>query len=136
MEPRDILTRPAPPPDLVLRYGPDRDHVADLRLPAVPETSQTAAPLVVFLHGGFWRAAYDPAPTGPRGPARAADRLDGLRPECRRPKAGSIPAACCWPGTLRAGTWPCGRQAGIVSRPAPRGQRPRARPHPCTWASW
>jgi acetyl esterase/lipase len=96
MEPRDILTRPAPPPDLVLRYGPDRDHVADLRLPAVPETSQTAAPLVVFLHGGFWRAAYDRAHTGPLGAALAADGFAVCAPEYRRvgqPGGG-------WPGTF------------------------------------
>jgi len=30
---REILTRSAPPPDLVLGYGPGQEHVADLRLP-------------------------------------------------------------------------------------------------------
>jgi acetyl esterase/lipase len=96
MEPRDVLTRPAPPPDLVLRYGPDRDHVADLRLPAVPETSQTAAPLVLFLHGGFWGAAYDRAHVGPLGTALAADGFVVCAPEFRRigqPGGG-------WPGTF------------------------------------
>ena len=62
----DVLTRPAPPPDVVLRYGEHPDHVIDLRLPEV----QTG-PLVVFVHGGFWRAAYD----------RAQAYLDKLRAE-------------------------------------------------------
>jgi acetyl esterase/lipase len=52
----DILTRSAPPPDLAIRYGSGPDQVADLRLPAVPGTG---APLVLLLHGGFWRAAYE-----------------------------------------------------------------------------
>src|SRR5260370_25511663 len=94
MEPRDILTRPGPPPDLVLRYGPDRDHVADLRLPAVPETGQTAASLVVFLHGGFWRAAYDRAHTGPLGTALVADGFAVCAPEY--PRVGQPGGG--WPG--------------------------------------
>ena len=33
-----VLDRPAPPPDLTLRYGPRPEHVVDLRLPpAVPD---------------------------------------------------------------------------------------------------
>src|SRR5258707_10121434 len=97
MERRDILTRPAPPPDAVLRYGPDRDHVADLRLPAVSEAVPTAAaPLVLFLHGGFWRAAYDRAHTGPLATALAADGFAVCAPEYRRiGQAGGG-----WPGTF------------------------------------
>lgn len=52
---RSILTRPAPPPDRTLRYGPDPDHVADAWLPAAP----TDRPLVMVVHGGFWRPTYD-----------------------------------------------------------------------------
>src|SRR5215467_16179981 len=62
----DVLTRAAPPPDFVVSYGPGRDHVADVRLPLVPSLqSAPPAPLVLFLHGGFWRAAYDRTHTGP-----------------------------------------------------------------------
>jgi len=97
MESRDVLTRSAPPPDLVLRYGPDRDHVADLRWPAHPGTSRApAAPLVLFLHGGFWRAQYDRAHTGPLATALAADGFAVCAPEYRRtgqPGGG-------WPGTF------------------------------------
>ena len=52
--PRDILTRSAPPPDLTIRYGEQPDQLADVWLPHA-----TPAPLVIFIHGGFWRAAYD-----------------------------------------------------------------------------
>jgi acetyl esterase/lipase len=55
-EDRSVMTRPAPEPQAVLRYGEHPDHVADLRLPAA---STAAAPLVVVVHGGFWRAAFD-----------------------------------------------------------------------------
>jgi acetyl esterase/lipase len=38
-----------------LRYGPLPDQVVDLTFPATPGRP----PLVVLLHGGFWRVAYD-----------------------------------------------------------------------------
>lgn len=95
-DPREVLTRPAPPPDLTVRYGDHPDHVADVRLPA----GVGAVPLVLFLHGGFWRAAYDRQHTGPLAAALADP---GARPavavasiEFRRtgqPGGG-------WPGTF------------------------------------
>jgi len=97
MDPRDVLTRPAPPPDHVLRYGADRDHLADLRLPARPGTGRSAAaPLVLFLHGGFWRAAYDRAHTGPLATALAAEGFAVCTPEYRR----TGQAGGGWPGTF------------------------------------
>src|SRR5215470_313712 len=84
MESRDVLTRPVPPPDVVLRYGSDRDQLADLRLPAVPAAGRELAPLVLFLHGGFWRAAYDRAHTGPLAAALAAAGFAVCTPEFRR----------------------------------------------------
>lgn len=60
-DPREVLSRPAPPPDLVLRYGPHDDHVVDVRLPP----GDGPAPLVVVVHGGFWMAEYDRVHTGP-----------------------------------------------------------------------
>jgi acetyl esterase/lipase len=65
--------------------------VIDLRLPRVP-----AGPLVVFLHGGFWRAEYDRAHTGPLAADLAARGYPVACPEYRRvgqPGGG-------WPGTL------------------------------------
>lgn len=40
-----------------VRYGPHPDQVVDLTFPTTPATRPP--PLVVLLHGGFWRVAYD-----------------------------------------------------------------------------
>ena len=64
----DVLDRPAPAPDLSLAYGPLPEHVVDVRLPASPDP----APLVVVVHGGFWRAEYDRAHAGPQSAGLAA----------------------------------------------------------------
>lgn len=64
-DPRDVLTRPAPPPDIVLRYGDLPEHVADVRLPRPSGAGAEPAPLVLVVHGGFWRAEYDRRHTGP-----------------------------------------------------------------------
>lgn len=75
----------------MLRYGDHPDHVIDLRLPAV-----VSKPLVIFLHGGFWRAEYDRAHTGPLAADLAARGHPVACPEYRRvgqPGGG-------WPGTL------------------------------------
>ncbi len=94
----DVLTRPAPPPDQTLRYGPGPDQVADLRLPAGPATAQAGRTpvLVLLLHGGFWRAAYDRVHLGPLAAALAAESFLVCTPEYRRtgqPDGG-------WPGTF------------------------------------
>lgn len=63
-----VLTRPARAPDEVLSYGPLPDHVADLRLGSGAASER---PLVLIVHGGFWRPQYDRAHTGPMGEAIA-----------------------------------------------------------------
>jgi acetyl esterase/lipase len=91
--PDDVLTRPSPPPDHVIRYGTGPEHVADVRLPGA---ISWPAPLVIFLHGGFWRAAYDRSHTGPLATALAAAGYALCVPEFRRtaqPGGG-------WPGTF------------------------------------
>jgi acetyl esterase/lipase len=93
----DVLSRPAPPPDLVISYGPGPEHVADVRLPpARPGGAETAGPLVLFLHGGFWRVAYDRTHTGPLATALASAGFVVCVPEFRRTgqRAGG------WPGTF------------------------------------
>ena len=131
----DVLSRPAPPPDLVLAYGAGPEHVADVRLPpwlagtapagvpsadvpaagvpaggvsaagvptggvpaaAVPAVGAGAAPLVIFLHGGFWRATFDRAHTGPLATALAAAGFVVCVPEFRR--TGQRDGG--WPGTF------------------------------------
>lgn len=87
------LTRPAPPPGLTLRYGGDPDQVVDVRL---PPSGTGARPVVVVVHGGFWRAAYDRTHTGPQAGALAEAGYVVAVPEYRRtgqPGGG-------WPGTL------------------------------------
>lgn len=97
-DPTEILTRPSPPPDLTLRYGPGREHVADLRLPQTRPGAPGAGPatLVIFIHGGFWYAEYDRAHVGPLAVALAGAGYAVCTPEFRRigqPGGG-------WPGTF------------------------------------
>jgi len=100
MDPAEILTRPAPPPDAVIRYGPGPDHVADLRLPGGRGPRGASAgntrPLIVLLHGGFWRVAFDRMHAGPMAAALAADGYRVCVPEFRR--VGEDGGG--WPGTL------------------------------------
>ena len=51
-----MLTRPARPPDAVLHYGDLPDQVIDVRR---PPRGSAARPLVVVVHGGFWRPHLD-----------------------------------------------------------------------------
>jgi acetyl esterase/lipase len=76
---RDVLTRPAAPPDHTATYGPGPDHVIDIWLPP-----QRPAPLVVVIHGGFWRARYDRIHARPMANALAAAGYAVAVPEYRR----------------------------------------------------
>ena len=74
--------------------------MADLRLaslaPQAPGPEQQPGTLVMFLHGGFWRVAFDRAHTGPLAAALAAEGFAVCTPEYRRtgqPGGG-------WPGTF------------------------------------
>jgi acetyl esterase/lipase len=51
----DVLDRPAPPSDHRVAYGTDPNQFGDLRLPA----GSGPHPVVVGIHGGFWRKQYD-----------------------------------------------------------------------------
>lgn len=50
-----MLETPAPPADLRIPYGDGTHQFGDLRLPPGKEPH----PVVVVVHGGFWRAKYD-----------------------------------------------------------------------------
>lgn len=80
-EDRSILTRPAPPPDAVVPYGPGPDGVADLRRGG-PEAA--GRPVVVLVHGGFWRPTFDRAHLQPMAAALAAAGWSTVLPEYRR----------------------------------------------------
>ena len=52
-------------PGIRIAYGDDPNQFGELRLPAVrPEANPAPHPVVIFIHGGYWRAAYDLAHTG------------------------------------------------------------------------
>ena len=80
-EDRSVLTRPASAPDFVFPYGPDEEQVADVRFrPA----AATGRPLVVLLHGGFWRPEFDRGHLRPMTEALAAAGWTTVTPEYRR----------------------------------------------------
>ncbi|MGH3508633.1 MAG: alpha/beta hydrolase [Nocardioidaceae bacterium] len=51
----NVLDRPTEPPDAVLRYAAHADGLIDVYLP----DGGGAHPLLVLLHGGFWRTRWD-----------------------------------------------------------------------------
>jgi acetyl esterase/lipase len=88
--PRDILTLPAPPSDVRLSYGSDPLQIIDFRF------ASGSAPLVVHLHGGFWRNRFDLLHGGHICSALTAVGLTTANVEYRR--VGD--AGGGWPGTL------------------------------------
>jgi acetyl esterase/lipase len=109
MQPAGVLSRPARPPDLVLTYGRP-DLVADVFLPPAGP-GPAAAPLIVFLHGGFWRAAYDRKHAGPLAEALATAGLAVCVPEYRR--VGQDGGG--WPGTFEDIRAAAERLPGLVA---------------------
>jgi acetyl esterase/lipase len=67
-EDRSILTRASTPPDEIIAYGAEPEHVADVRHGGERGLRR---PLVVLIHGGFWRPEFDRAHTGPMAAALA-----------------------------------------------------------------
>jgi acetyl esterase/lipase len=64
-----VMTRPVSPPDAVVAYGRDPDQIADVRF---GDERAVKRPLIMIVHGGFWRPKYDRAHTGPMAMALAA----------------------------------------------------------------
>jgi acetyl esterase/lipase len=91
--PREVLGRPAPPPDLTLRYGEHPDQIVDVRLAV---DSPRPATLVIFVHGGFWRAEFDRSHTGPLAADLARRGYTVATIEYRR--IGQVGGG--WPGTF------------------------------------
>jgi acetyl esterase/lipase len=52
----DVLTQTPPPADHRIHYAAGDMQFADLRLPDL--SPGVKAPLLVFIHGGWWKAAY------------------------------------------------------------------------------
>jgi acetyl esterase/lipase len=93
----DVLNRPAAPPDDTVRYGPGPEHVASVWRPRFGALG--TAPVVMFLHGGFWRATYDRTHVGPLAVALAEAGFLVCAPEYRR-TGGSAAAGGGWPATF------------------------------------
>ncbi|HEY5136665.1 MAG TPA: alpha/beta hydrolase [Candidatus Nanopelagicales bacterium] len=73
-----VLSRPAPEPDVVVSYGPGALDVADVQLGGDDE------PLLIVVHGGFWRPAYDRLHLRTMLHALAAEGFTAAAPEYRR----------------------------------------------------
>jgi acetyl esterase/lipase len=89
----DILSRHPPPADLRITYGSDPNQFIDLRLPGSKTRSH---PLVINIHGGFWRAKYNLDHAGHLCAALTAKGLATANLEYRR--VGNEGGA--WPGTF------------------------------------
>ncbi|MFE3114135.1 alpha/beta hydrolase family protein [Kitasatospora indigofera] len=85
---------PVAGPDATLAYGHDHpDQVADVILPR--GAGAGPAPLVLFLHGGFWRARHDRLHAGEAAGALAGQGYAVANVEYRRAGAGGG-----WPATF------------------------------------
>ena len=92
----DILTLPPPRADKRLTYGTDANQFLDLRLPSSKAKSKAPYPLVINIHGGFWRAKYNLDHAGHLCAALTAQGLATANLEYRR--VGNQGGA--WPGTF------------------------------------
>ena len=88
----DVLTRQPPTYDLRLNYGADENQFGHLRLPK----SKAPFPLLMMLHGGYWRKKYDLLHAGHLCAALSKIGIATFNLEYRRvgnPGGG-------WPGTF------------------------------------
>jgi acetyl esterase/lipase len=91
-----ILTLPPPPADATLPYGTDPNQFGEIRVPKALTPGKTSFPIVMNVHGGFWRAKYDLKHAGHLCAALAAKGAVTWNIEYRRvgnPGGG-------WPGTF------------------------------------
>jgi acetyl esterase/lipase len=89
----DILTLPPPPADARLAYGTDPNQFGELRL---PKDSKSPFPVVMNIHGGYWRAKYNLAHCGHLCAALTARGIATWNLEYRR--VGDHGGG--WPGTF------------------------------------
>lgn len=87
----DILTLPPPPADARIAYGSDPPQFGDVRLPK----TKSPAPVIMNIHGGFWRAKYDLAHAGHLCAALTAKGLATWNVEYRL-----VGNPGGWPGTF------------------------------------
>ncbi|HME05430.1 MAG TPA: prolyl oligopeptidase family serine peptidase [Bryobacteraceae bacterium] len=92
MRAQSILDLPPPNADVRVPYGPDPNQFGDLRLPS----GNAPHPLVIFIHGGFWKSAYDLGHAGHLCAALTAAGAASWNIEYRR--IGNSGGG--WPGTF------------------------------------
>ena len=88
---RRVLNEPAPPADERVSYGDDPNHFVDFRYPTTAPTL-----LVIYIHGGFWRARIDLSHSG--HPCAAIATAGHLSASIEYRRAGQPGGG--WPGTL------------------------------------
>lgn len=91
--PEDILSKAPPPADARIAYGTDPNQFFDLRL---PKGQKSPFPLVINIHGGYWRAKYNLDHAGHLCAALTSSGLATANLEYRR--VGNEGGA--WPGTF------------------------------------
>lgn len=92
MSAEDILDKPQPPPDERVPYGGDPNQFLELRVPSV----KAPYPVLLNIHGGYWRAKYNLTHAGHLCEALRAAGFATFNAEYRRvgnPGGG-------WPGTF------------------------------------
>jgi acetyl esterase/lipase len=92
----DILELTPPAADHRLAYGSDPNQFGDLRLPRSAAPSGKLFPVVMNIHGGFWRARYDLAHAGHLCAALTQKGIATWNVEYRR--VGNEGGG--WPGTF------------------------------------
>lgn len=81
---REVLTRPAEPPDAVVRYGDHDDALIDVYLPPALGRPEEPRRLLVLVHGGFWRQDWDRVHVRPLADALRHRGFVVALPEYRR----------------------------------------------------
>jgi acetyl esterase/lipase len=90
----DILTLAPPAPDLRLAYGADPNQFGELRL--AKTGTESGFPVLMNIHGGYWRAKYDLAHAGHLCAALTSKGIATWNLEYRR--VGNDGGS--WPGTF------------------------------------
>ena len=88
-----MLTRQADRPDAVVRYAAHPDGILDVHLPPGPGPH----PLVLLVHGGFWKQEYDRLHNRPLARALVTEGYVVAAPEYRRVGPGGTGG---WPATV------------------------------------
>src|SRR5215471_5507403 len=92
----DILSLAPPKADAQIAYGSDPNQFFDLRLPPAKERTGSPNPVLINIHGGYWRAKYNLDHAGHLCAALTTKGLATANLEYRR--VGNEGGA--WPGTF------------------------------------